>query len=43
MPRQNTLPAEITLIIDDLEAFKIALYNNFLRSMPDKPPVRGPQ
>jgi len=38
----NTLPAEITLI-DDLEAFKIALYNNFLRSMPDKPPVRGPQ
>ena len=38
----NTLPAEITLI-DDLEAFKIALYNNFLRNMPDKPPVRGPQ
>ena len=36
----NTLPAEITTI-DDLDAFKRALYKRFLQKMPDKPPVKG--
>ena len=38
----NTLPAEITTI-DDLDAFKRALYKRFLQKMPDKPPVKGSQ
>ena len=30
-------------IIDDLDAFKRALYNKFLQKLPDKPPVKGLQ
>ena len=37
-----SFPDKIT-VIDDLDAFKRALYNKFLQKMPDKPPVKGSQ